>query len=102
MIDWNRITGFVRDSENERKTAEKHYVEQAEAEAEHIFFNEPLMMLADHKHSYDKTRIHALGQTDSGRLLQVTFTLRGSETKIRVISARTMSRKERAYYDKQN
>ena len=92
----------MRDSENERKTAEKHYVEQAEAEAEHIFFNEPLMMLADHKHSYDETRIHALGQTDSGRLLQVTFTLRDSETKIRVISARTMSRKERAYYDKQN
>lgn len=42
---------------------------------------------------------HALGRTDDGRLLHITFTLRDKDTKIRVISARDTSRKERGYYD---
>lgn len=44
-------------------------------------------------------RIHALGHTDDGRLLHVTFTRRQSDTKLRVISARDMSRRERSRYE---
>jgi uncharacterized protein len=36
------------------------------------------------------------------RPLHVTFTLRGAGTRIRVISARDMSRKERARYAQEN
>ena len=98
MIDWRLVVGFEWDEGNARKSAEKHDVTQAEAEQ--LFFNEPLLVVADTKHSGAEPRIHALGQSDQGRLLHVTFTLRQHETKIRVISARNMSRKERIYYDK--
>jgi len=97
MIDWRRITGFDWDEGNARKSSQKHDVSQTEAEQ--IFFNEPLLMIADVKHSLSEHRIHALGQTDSGRQLHITFTLRDDDTKIRVISARDMSRKERTYYE---
>ncbi|KAA1193938.1 hypothetical protein F0M18_00380 [Pseudohalioglobus sediminis] len=50
-------------------------------------------------HSQSETRIQALGKTDAGRRLHVTFTLRGAGTLIRVISARDMHRKERAVYE---
>ena len=97
MIDWQKITGFEWDVGNERKSVEKHDVSQAEAEQ--LFFNEPLLTVLDGKHSNAEIRIHALGKSDEGRQLHVTFTLRENKTKIRVISARNMSRKERAYYD---
>jgi uncharacterized DUF497 family protein len=100
MIDWGRITGFEWDEGNARKNVDKHSVSQAEAEQ--LFFNEPLLVVPDEKHSGMEIRIHALGQTDGGRLLHTTFTLRHQGTKIRVISARNMSRKERAHYDQQN
>ena len=97
MIDWQKITGFEWNAGNERKNVEKHNVSQAEAEQ--LFFNEPLLTVLDGKHSNAEIRIHALGKSDEGRQLHVTFTLRENKTKIRVISARNMSRKERAYYD---
>ena len=97
MINWSRITGFEWDEGNARKSIDKHSVSQAEAEQ--MFFNEPLLVVPDSKHSEKEIRIHALGQTDEGRLLHATFTVRQQDTKIRVISARDMSRKERAHYD---
>ncbi len=99
MVDWERITSFDWDAGNARKSVEKHTVSQAEAEQ--VFFNEPLLMAPDAKHSAMEQRIHALGRTDDGRLLHITFTLRDKETKIRVISARDMSRNERSYYEQQ-
>lgn len=96
MIDCERITGFDWDAGNARKNADKHDVSQAEAEQ--VFFNEPLLMVADAVHSVAEQRIHALGRTDDGRLLHITFTLRDDETKLRVISARDMSRRERTAY----
>jgi len=97
MIEWERIAGFDWDAGNARKSIDKHDVSQAEAEQ--VFFNEPLLTVPDTKHSAIEQRIHALGRTDDGRLLHITFTLRDKDTKIRVISARDMSRKERGYYD---
>lgn len=97
MIDWAQITGFDWDENNSRKNPEKHDVYQSEAEQ--IFFNEPLLILEDSKHSQKEARYHALGETDDARLLHITFTLRGSGTLVRVISARDMHRKERSIYE---
>ncbi|WP_395516500.1 BrnT family toxin [Pseudorhizobium flavum] len=99
MIDWERILGFEWDEGNARKNSEKHDVSQSEAEQ--VFFNEPLLMVPDLRHSSSEKRVHALGRTDAGRLLHITFTLRTDNTRIRVISARDMSRKERSYYEQE-
>jgi|TARA_R110001592_G_scaffold338788_1_gene626135 hypothetical protein len=97
MINWKQVTGFDWDAGNERKSAEKHSVSRFEAEQ--VFFNQPLLILADPKHSQDETRYHALGKTNETRQLHITFTLRSAETLIRVISARDMHRKERNIYE---
>jgi hypothetical protein len=60
------------------KSADKYGVSQAEAEQ--IFFNEPLLILPDAAHSQIEPRFHALGSTDDGRRLHVTFTLRDQGT----------------------
>lgn len=98
MIDWKQITGFEWDEGNSRKSADKHDVSQAEAEQ--LFFNEPLLIVPDVTQSKTEIGLHALGKTDEARRLHATFTLRQQSTKIRVISARNMSRKERDYYEK--
>ena len=97
MIDWTQITGFDWDAGNDRKSAEKHDVSRLEAEQ--VFFNQPLLVLEDTKHSQAEPRFHALGKTDGARLLHITFTLRSEDTLIRVISARDMHRKERMIYE---
>lgn len=97
MIDLANINGFDWDDGNARKN-EKHGVTMAESEQ--VFFNGPLLMLADVKHTGLEQRFHALGKTDAGRRLHITFTLRGADEKIRVISARDMHRKERNVYEK--
>lgn len=98
MSDWSRIVGFDWDAGNARKSAEKHGVSQAEAEQ--IFFNQPLLILSDTAHSGKEQRYHALGSTDAARTLHITFTLRmhAAGNLIRVISARDMHRKERMRY----
>ena len=96
MIELAAITGFEWDDGNARKN-EKHGV--STAEVEQTFFNDPLLLLTDVRHSQHEPRFHALGKTDEGRLLHITFTLRQSDTLIRVISARTMHRKERTIYE---
>jgi len=96
MIDLLRVAGFDWDDGNSRKN-EKHGVSMAEAEQ--VFFNTPLLLLADPRHSDSEPRFHALGSTDEARRLHITFTLRGEGTRIRVISARVMHRKERSVYE---
>ena len=97
MIDFGDITGFNWDDGNARKN-DKHSVSMAEAEQ--VFFNAPLLVLEDSKHSNQEPRFHALGKSDDKRQLHITFTLRQSGEKIRVISARDMHKKERATYEK--
>jgi hypothetical protein len=99
MIDWAAVTGFDWDEGNARKTVDKHAVSQAEAEQ--IFFNEPLLLLQDQPHSEQEQRFHALGRTDEGRLLHITFTMRDAGRLIRIISARDMHRKERGFYEQE-
>ncbi|UTF51117.1 BrnT family toxin [Desulfomicrobium sp. ZS1] len=97
MIDLAQVEGFDWDEGNARKNAEKHGV--CQSETEQIFFNEPLLVLEDCKHSQSEAPYHALGVTDDARLLHITFTLRGAGVLIRVISARDMQRKEKAVYE---
>jgi len=96
MIDFARVVGFDWDLGNADKSVDKHGV--TPAEAEQVFFNDPLLLLGDDKHSAVETRFHALGRSDDGRLLQVSFTMRRDGTLVRVISARDMNRRERAVY----
>ncbi|RME86617.1 MAG: BrnT family toxin [Anaerolineae bacterium] len=89
------LTGFDWDEGNLTKNWEKHRVRAAECEE--VFFNEPLMLFPDVGHSQVEPRYYVLGHTNAGRRLFVVFTIRGD--KIRVISARDMSRKERKVYE---
>ena len=66
----------------------------------HLFFNNPLLLLLDEKHSAKEARYYAYGKTNDTRRLHITFTLREGGILIRVISARDMHRKERMTYDK--
>jgi uncharacterized DUF497 family protein len=86
--------GFDWDEGNLEKNWIHHEV--TDAECEQIFFNLPLVVAADLKHSQAECRLYALGQTDAGRLLFLVFTMR--RKLIRVISARDMNRKERKVY----
>ena len=100
MLDLSRLEGFDWDEGNGRKSSEKHAVSQAEAEQ--IFFNDPLLIVEDVRHSVREPRLHALGRTNAGRPLHITFTLRWDGRLIRVISARTMHRKERVGYEQES
>lgn len=97
MFDFARVEKFDWDDGNACKSADKHGV--TAAEAEQVFFNEPLLVTDDVGHSGVEKRFHGLGRTDAGRLLYITFTLRWNGTRIRVISARPMHRKERRRYE---
>lgn len=97
MVNLTNITGFDWDEGNSRKN-KKHAVSMAEAEQ--VFFNAPLLLLEDLKHSTQESRFHALGKSDDKRQLHITFVLRHAGEKIRVISARDMHKKERAIYEK--
>ena len=86
--------GFDWDDGNLFKNWEKHRV--AASECEQIFFNRPLVT-EDERHSTREPRFYVLGATDAGRYLFAVFTVR--RKRLRVISARDMSRQERKVYD---
>ena len=65
-------------------------------EAEQVFFNAPLIVADDIKHSETEKRYVVLGQTDDERYIFIAFTMRNNH--LRVISARDMNRKERKVY----
>ena len=89
--DLSDVRGFEWDDANTHKIWDKHGV--APTECEQVCFRRPLVVAADVGRSDDEERYYALGRTDLGRRLFVVFTLRGE--RIRVISARDMSRRER-------
>jgi len=88
---------FIWDGGNLSKNLDKHKV--TIQEAEELFTSEPFSLNEDDKHSLDhEKRFQALGQTKSNRKLFTAFTIR--DNKIRVISIRDMSKKERTIYEK--
>ncbi len=90
----SQCEGFEWNDGNINKNWLKYKV--SPAECEQLFFNRPLIIQDDIKHSEVEKRFYALGRTDSKRTLFIVFTVRNK--RIRVISARDMSRKEREGY----
>lgn len=83
---------FEWDAHNREKNFKKHRV--ADREAQEVFgyglFLGPVKCI-------EEERFAVIGRTKGGRSLFVVYTLRGD--KIRVISARDASRKERKVYE---
>lgn len=94
-LPFSAIT-FEWDSGNREKNTNKHSV--VPQECEEVFFRQPLLLQSDTAHSHQEPRWFALGQTKTGRLLFLAFTVR--KQSIRIISARDISRRERTIYEK--
>jgi uncharacterized protein len=88
--------GFEWDQHNIEKNWEKHNV--TPLECEQIFFNQPMVIADDSKHSQTEQRFYSLGKTDLGWKLFVVYTIR--KKKIRIISARDMNKKEIRSYER--
>jgi uncharacterized protein len=97
MLVLEDLEGFDWDDGNRDKNWTRHAV--SNAECEEVFFNQPLVVAPDAKHSAEEQRYYVLGQTDAGRRLFLVFTTR--VRRIRVISARDMNRNERRQYEAQ-
>lgn len=93
---FENLEGFEWDRANVLKNWIKHKV--STKECEEVFFNEPLVVVNDEKHSQIENRYLALGATNENRLLSLIFTLRSN--KIRIISARDQNKKERSKLEK--
>jgi uncharacterized protein len=93
----DNCTGFEWDKGNSLKNWLRHQVTQGECEQ--VFFNEPLIIHHDEKHSGEEQRWFLLGRTDAGGLLFIVYTVR--KNLIRIISARDMNKRERRIYDEQ-
>ena len=96
LIDLSKVIGFLWDKGNIDKSYEKHGI--SSNEAEEIFLDKNLLLEEDIKHSQRETRFVAIGKSESKKVLFVVLTLRVD--KIRIISARLASKKERKIYEK--
>lgn len=92
-----KCTGFQWDKGNSDKNWKEHRV--LKSECEQVFFNKPLVVADDKKHSGIEKRWYLLGMTDSNRYLFIVFTIR--KDLIRVISARDMTKRERETYNEE-
>ena len=94
-FDFAQVDGFEWDRGNLTKNPQSHRIDNDEAEE--VFLRSPLV--ADTTRAADgEPRWFALGPSERGRVLRIVFTVRGR--KLRVISARVASRKERSLYEK--
>ena len=90
-----RCEGFEWDEANLHKNWDKHDV--TFTECEQLFFNIPLLLADDLAHGDDEDRFIALGRTGMNRKIFLIFSIRSKL--IRVISARDMTKNERATYE---
>ncbi len=90
MKVFSNITGFEWDDGNSDKNLIKHRV--SDEECEEVFFNDNKKLLKDILHSQDEDRYILLGEAGTGVKMFIVFTLRRS--KIRVISARRLNKRE--------
>ena len=89
---------FEWDPAKATENATKHGVKFSEAIT---VFGDPLeMTIGDPGHSVDELRFLSIGLSDSGRLLVVAYTER--EGRIRLISAREATARERKTYESTN
>ena len=97
-FDTSEIEGFDWDKGNIDKNLNKHNV--TNEDSEEVFYNNPFIS-EDISHSKQEQRFQALGETNKGRFLFISFTVRrvNQKLKIRIISARDMNRKEEVKYE---
>lgn len=96
-MTFSKITEFEWDEGNIDKSWKKHGI--TPIESEEIFFQKPLLLFPDTKHSAKESRFIALGRTKQGKQLVISYTMR--KDKIRIISARMQNKKERNIYEKE-
>lgn len=94
-FDFSIVTGFQWDGGNLTKSAGKQGVPPEEAEE--VFFRTP-WIIEDARPEDTEPRWAAIGQSERGRVLRVLFTVRAG--KLRPISCRPASRRERKAYEK--
>lgn len=87
---------FEWDKGNREKNEKKHDV--FAKEIEQAFDNDPKIIFSDELHSLKEKRYGMYGITSEHKQLSIVFTIR--KEKIRVITARVMSKKERRAYEK--
>ena len=93
-----KVIGFDWDHGNWPKCG-KHG--PSKSEIENIFYNSPALF-PNITHSGTEERFKAIGKTQEGRSLYVSFTIRQSDegNLIRPVSARYMHKKEIDHYEK--
>lgn len=91
-------TKFVWDDNKALTNKSKHAVSFEEATT--VFTDFLSLTIADPLHSYDEDRFIIIGQSVKNRLLIVVHTDMGD--KIRIISARLATKKERKYYESES
>lgn len=89
---------FEWDSGNQVKNYTKHGVSRLETES--VFQDKKRLDFPDPLHSGIEDRFVTVGRSNRPRILFVAWTLR--ENKVRVISARPASKKEREIYEEKN
>ena len=89
---------FEWDEEKARANLRKHKVSFEEAET---IFDDPLSItISDPDHSKSERRFLDIGESENGRIIVVSYTQRGSTT--RLISGRVATRTERQKYAEEN
>ena len=86
---------FDWDQWNIQKNETKHGISSLEAES--TFYDKNLVIFKDIKHSTNEDRLIAYGKSAYNNIIMIAFTIRNE--KIRIISARKASRKEKDIYE---
>ena len=86
---------FDWDQWNIQKNETKHGISSLEAESS--FYDNNLVIFKDIKHSTNEDRFIAYGKSAYNNIIMIAFTIRNE--KIRIISARKASRKEKDIYE---
>jgi uncharacterized DUF497 family protein len=87
---------FDWDTGNISKSVSKHKITNIEAES--VFEDRYKMIGYDSRHSADELRFDCIGSSLNNRILRITFVTRSG--KVRIISARNASKKEKGRYNR--
>jgi len=87
---------FEWDDRKAARNLAKHGV--AFTEASTVFFDPLAHLVPDPRHSVDEERLVLFGRSSTGRLLAVMFAERAAN-KVRIFSARPVTRRERQEYE---
>ncbi len=94
----NGLLDFEWDSKKAEANVRKHRISFREAAI--VFRDVFSFTYDDAAHSRSEQRYVTLGMSDQGRVLVVAHTMRGD--RIRIISARKATKRERKVYEEQN